>query len=709
MNLRLPYCIIISLILVVGILGNLFIWKSQAIGLTFGPAYLLFFGFMLGFILYRSRPTIFKFIYGELYLLAGLSFWGVLLYYFYQLNSLAIAILVVFIPLILLPFLKYGNHLQTSHDFNPVQINPHILRTTLLVAAFIFLTIINFNYLLNAGTVEAIRTPWKIVPPQFFITYFASSAILLYFIVKSQKEGLNLFLISVHVFLSVSLVLFIYRVGYGFDPFIHQATEKAIAADGFILPKPFYYLGQYSLVVFLSKISLLPVAWIDRLLLPISFSLFLPATIYYSLKPFVEKNLTPGASLLPLLAFILPFGAFIATNPQGLANLFLLITIFFGILALRREFPVFDLWFLSFATLFIHPLAGLPSLIFVFIVTIFIFLKKQEGIFEFLRHLVFIGSFILTSIAIPLLFLLAILFFQGPTTIFSFRSIENSANLLGALGWSGPVWINHFQPLLDIIYTYGKNIAFLILGAGLTGYFLIRKTLPNSVVFIMVFLALIINYILIKLFVDFPALIKYEQNIFPERILEISFYFLIPLFLLALHHFFAKLEAQKKSLKLFFFLLFPLLLTFSLYFSYPKDDGEDYQIDRGYSVSASDIYAVGQIERDAAGADYIVLANQSVSAAAVREFGFLRYYGPHFYYPIPTGDPLYQIYLEMVYKAPTRATVVKASNLTGVRLVYFVLNNYWTDSEKISQAAKAEANKEININNGKILIYKYQL
>jgi hypothetical protein len=269
--------------------------------------------------------------------------------------------------------------------------------------------------------------------------------------------------------------------------------------------------------------------------------------------------------------------------------------------------------------------------------------------------------------------------------------------------------VNHFQPLLDIIYTYGKNIPFLILGFGLAGYFLIKKHLPQAIIFMTVFSALIINYILIKLFIDFPALIKYEQNIFPERILEISFYFLLPLFLFALYQFFAKLETQKKSLKIFFFMLFPLLLTFSLYYSYPKDDGEDYQIDRGYSVSASDIYAVQQIEKDASGADYIVLANQSVSAAAVREFGFNRYYGPHFYYPIPTGDPLYQSYLKMVYEAPTRATVTEASNLTGVRLVYFVLNKYWTDSEKISEEAKIEADKEISIDNGKILIFKYQL
>jgi hypothetical protein len=709
MNLRLPYYIIISLILVVGLVGNLFVWENRLIGLTFGPAYLAFCALMLGFVLFKYRPTIFKILYGALFLLAGISFFGALIYYFYKLSDFAIAALIILIPLLILPFLKYGNHPEAKQDFNPVQVNPHLLRTTLLVALFIFLEIINLRSLLGAGTVEAIRTPWKILPFNFFLNYFAASLILLWFILKSQKEGLNLVLTSVHTFLTVSLVLFIYKIGYGFDPFIHQATEKVIASQGFILPKPFYYLGQYSLVVFLSKISFLLVERIDKLLLPLLFSLTLPTTIYFSLKPFTGKNQTPGASLLSLLVLILPFTTFIATTPQGLANFILLIIIFLGLLVLRREFPIFYLWFLAFVALLIHPLAGLPALIFVFFLTLFRFLKKQEGIFEFIHHLVFLAAFAFGAVAISLLFLFVILFFRGPATIFSLGTIENSKNILETLGWHWPIWVNHFRPLYDLIYTYGKNIPFILLAVGLAGYGLLKKQLPSSIIYVMAFLAMIINYILMKLFIDFPALIKYEQGIFPQRILEISFYFLIPLFLFALYKFFEKLEtAGGQTIKFFFIVFFAMLLTFSLYYSYPKDDGEDYQIDRGYSVSATDISAVHAIDQDAADVDYIVLANQSVSAAAVREFGFAKYYGPHFYYPIPTGDPLYQYYLKMVYGAPSRATVTEAANLTGVNLVYFVLNNYWTDADKIVEAAKPTANNIIEIDGGKIWIFKYQ-
>ncbi|MBU1146642.1 hypothetical protein KKD80_03805 [Patescibacteria group bacterium] len=710
MTLRLPYCIIISLILIVGLLGNFFLWESPLIGLTFGPAYLIFYGFLLGFILFRGRPDLFKFIYGLLFFIAGLSLFGALIYFFYKLNPLALGTLVLLPPFVLLPFLRFGNHPESEKHFNPLQINPHILRTTLLLAAFIFLTVLNVRYLLAGGTVEAIRSPWKILPFDFFLTYFAATLVLLYFVLKSQKEGLNLILISAHTFVTVALALFVYRIGYGFDPFIHQATEKIILTQGFILPKPFYYLGQYSLVVFLAKIFHTSVVWVDRLLLPTLISVFLPATIYFSLRPFTERNKTPGASLAALFIFLLPFTSFLVTTPQGLANFFLLIIIFFGILVLRREFSLAALWFLGFVTLLTHPLAGIPALIFLLLLTVFTFFKKQQGIFEFVRHVVFIMSTILAAVAIPLVFLATLFLLRGPASIISLKTIAGAGNLLGALGWSMSIWVNHFRPLYDLVYTYGEIIPFILLAVGLAGYSLFKKTLPTVLVYLTAFSALITNYALLKLFVDFPSLIKYEQGIYPGRVLEISFYFLIPLFLFALYKFFEKLmEGKSRGLKFFFILIFSVFLTFSLYYSYPKDDGEDYPIDRGYSVSIFDLNTVHKIDEDAAGADYVVLANQSVSAAAIREFGFNKYYGPYFYYPIPTGDPLYQYYLDMVYQTPSRATVAEAANLTGAKTVYFVLNKYWTDSDKILESARPTADETIEIGNGKIWIFKYQL
>jgi len=120
-----------------------------------------------------------------------------------------------------------------------------------------------------------------------------------------------------------------------------------------------------------------------------------------------------------------------------------------------------------------------------------------------------------------------------------------------------------------------------------------------------------------------------------------------------------------------------------------------------------------------ADSDYIVLANQQVSAAALREFGFKKYYKIQneidnrqstidiFYYPIPTGGRLYQYYLDMVYKKPAKETMAEVMDFAGVRQSYFVLNKYWWAFPKILAEAKLEADSWTEIGQGEIYIFKY--
>ena len=149
------------------------------------------------------------------------------------------------------------------------------------------------------------------------------------------------------------------------------------------------------------------------------------------------------------------------------------------------------------------------------------------------------------------------------------------------------------------------------------------------------------------------------------------------------------------------------VLSAALYLTYPRHD--NYFNSRGYSVSSSDIKAVDWINADAK-ADYIVLANQQVGAAALSRFGFKKYYGAGqiFYYPIPTSSPLYQYYLDMVYKKPSRETMFKAMDLTGVNLGYFVLNKYWWAFPKILDEAKFRASSWQIIDNGQVYVFKYE-
>jgi hypothetical protein len=95
----------------------------------------------------------------------------------------------------------------------------------------------------------------------------------------------------------------------------------------------------------------------------------------------------------------------------------------------------------------------------------------------------------------------------------------------------------------------------------------------------------------------------------------------------------------------------------------------------------------------------VVLANQAISAAAVREFGFRQYFqsqdadrpGEHFYYPIPTGQPLYQDFLAMNELDGARGQAEKTMRFADVDTVYYVVTNYWWQAQGKIVNAKREA------------------
>jgi hypothetical protein len=152
------------------------------------------------------------------------------------------------------------------------------------------------------------------------------------------------------------------------------------------------------------------------------------------------------------------------------------------------------------------------------------------------------------------------------------------------------------------------------------------------------------------------------------------------------------------------------------YGAYPRDDA--YLKGHGYNVSSADIEAVNDIEADAHGDAYIVLANQSVSAAAISTIGF-RYYGPQFFYPIPTGGDLYQDFLNMddapsEPQAESAIQTVEDECLAAggcqsglIDHLYFVVDNYWWNAGSIDAQAKAIANKEIDVQNGAVEIFRF--
>ena len=224
-------------------------------------------------------------------------------------------------------------------------------------------------------------------------------------------------------------------------------------------------------------------------------------------------------------------------------------------------------------------------------------------------------------------------------------------------------------------------------------------------------LGALVSYALLKTGLVYPFLVESERGNYAARLLDVAGIFLLPLALAAWQHWLERVNAARPMARLLTTVVLTVAITSSLYFSYPRVD--PYHLDRGYNVTASDLAAVRYI-RDHARGRYLVLANQMTAAAAVREYGFARYYPAAdgsgrqiFYYPIPTGGPLYRYFLAMVNTAPSRANAMAAAALVDVPTVYFVLPRYWHDAERLAQAARQEADETVVLDNGKITVFKY--
>lgn len=624
---------------------------------------------------------------------------GAIIYRLFRLDYFFIIIILILAILFFLIILYLLNKYNTGLNNFTIRIKKDkktksIKTDYIFSAVYVLFLVICLFILFKHTSDQALISPWQKVPPYFFLFYFLASFCLSLAIFK--KKPLAKLLLFLHYFLSFAVAVIVYKIGYGFDPFIHQATEKLISASGAVAPKPYYYLGQYALIVMIHKLAFIPIVYLDKLLVPVIAALTLPLALIPVLTKWLENKISALFTVLMLL--ILPFSFFIVTTPQNLAYLFLILALIYG-LNCKNYLDLINIILLSLAAFAVHPLAGIPTILFALLLTVYC--SDNEKYKNHLYRLIFLFMII----ALPLAFLFIS---QGDNSLNATTEQTNTA-----LAWPRLIFPNQENAILNTAYLFIFNfkiIYFLLILAGLR--IMLKHKQECRILFLYLFsgLACLASYLLCAR-LSFGFLIAYERGDYSGRILTIAFLFFLPLAILALYGFFLKLSGQNKIIKLIFIVFFSSLLTISLYGSYPRFD--NYHNSHGYSVSQNDITAVNWIAADAQ-SDYIVLANQQVSAAALREFGFKKYYQAKtgnneqiFYYPIPTGGSLYQHYLDMVYAAPKRETVKAALALTGAETGYFVLNKYWWAFPKILAEAKLEADSWVEIGGGEIVIFKY--
>jgi len=622
--------------------------------------------------------------------LSLIMIWGGLVYYFYSLNWLGITIILL---LSLGSFYIRAKYWQTKEiEIDKIKVIPqkNWLHLVWPIAIYILLIARSFFILIKSSSSSALISPWLVIPTNFFLVYIIATAWLLFVLNRKLQPSVKLWLLRIHYFLAFSIAFIIYQIGYGFDPFIHQATMELIDKQGYVLPKPLYYLGQYSLVVIFHKLSGISIYLLNKLLVPLLAALFLPGAIFSFIK---EKGESKRAMMVILALLALPLNLFILSTPQNLTYLWLLLIIFYSISKHLSYLPLI----LGLATLSIHPLSGLPALFFIAWLEL---LKKKDKLktiwYRLINTMLWLGA----TLSLPLSFTIVSgqswqdlsLSFSGLLSIFTFS--HTSTNL------------SNFT--LNFLYLLANNWLLIFIIFSLLGFIIwFKQNKDQAYLFIKMISALFVGFLL-SASLTFTFLIDYERDDYISRLPVLIGLFALPALVIAIDYLITKLWRQSKTALIGAWILITILIGTSLYLSYPRLDA--YVNSRGYSVSEADLLAVRSIDKQTK-EPYIVLANQQTSVASLKELGFNHYFkvGSEqiFFYPIPTGGKLYQYYLEMVNNNPDRKTMVEAMNLVGVKESYFVVSKYWWLSNRIIAEAKINADTYWKINDGDIYVFKF--
>lgn len=611
--------------------------------------------------------------------------WGALIYYLYRLNWLGVSLIIVLSALsfyIKEKLVKNKEEITKNEESSPIVIWP-IFIYGLLFSSSLFL-------LITATSSAALISPWTVIPSGFFWLYGTLTAWLFFVLTRNLSTPIKLWLIRFHYFLALGIAIIIYKIGYGFDPFIHQATMELIDKKGYVDPKPLYYLGQYSFIVIVHKLSGLSIYLLNKIIVPVFAALFIPGAIFSFLK---NRGEIKKAPLIILSLLALPFNIFILSTPQNLTYLWLLLIIFYSLSKKSGYLPEI----LALATLAIHPLSGLPALFFVVWNRLYQNKNLLKSIWwKTLNLLLWLG----TALSLPLSFTVV--------TKQSWQDLAISLSGLTKIITINRAGTNLSNFILNFPYLIKNSWPLIFIFLALYGFIVWFKQNKNEAKLLIKTISALFIGFLLSASLSFSFLIDYEQNDYTSRLLVIICLFSLPATIISLKELANKIYHQEKIIIISALITITLFFVSALYLSYPRLDA--YFNSRGYSVSEADLQAVNSIAKQT-NQPYIVLANQQTSVASLKELGFDHYFKINnesiFFYPIPTGGKLYQYYLKMVNNDPSRETMKEAMVLVNVKESYFVVSKYWWLSSRIIDEAKINADTYWKINDGEIYIFRF--
>jgi hypothetical protein len=202
----------------------------------------------------------------------------------------------------------------------------------------------------------------------------------------------------------------------------------------------------------------------------------------------------------------------------------------------------------------------------------------------------------------------------------------------------------------------------------------------------------------------FKDIISHEQSEFALRILTVLYLMPLPIFAVQF-----SLWSKKSWIQISLAVLVIIMTIHAWYFSYPQ-----YNLKYPYispSVSMADVTAVHMIDEVANGQEYLVLSNQMTSASAIQEFHFANYIDIDgekvLWYAIPTGGKLYEYYSKAIYNGPYRELFDELQAKTGVKMIFFVVQDYWKWYDGFVEELKNSSDTQFEVHDGDITIYQF--
>jgi len=659
---------LIGFIVFAAVAANILWFQNFYFGAFIDTTYFALFSFFLGRHFFKKLEQPYQSALGALLLLAIYSISGGILFYTYELSqAVIVGLLTVISILILIP----TKDLKTQWPLIAITKDDLLIYLHFtyyfLVAALLFLLFKNSND-------NYINSVWTQLPPKFLILYVFAlvTLILLNFRNKSKWQYLN---IGIFFFLTLNIANFVYSLGFGFDGFVHRATEKLLIESGTISPKPPYYIGYYVLVVIINKISRISLFWIDSLITSLTAFIILPPLVGYGIEKYFKLEPHRIYNYL-LLILALPCTLLVQSTPLAL-GLLLTITGSFLALAYHRDksIPLWFLFLILIATLSIHAFAAIPLLILLG----FILIQK-------------ISPVSLKIIATIIWLLTSALAYSAAFIAANGISINKVTIAYHAFDWKifylYP-YTKQYNYFLDLAYLIGNSILpIAILSAFTFALYCWRTKKQRAVLaFSLTVLALTTNAVILKSFISFESLTGAESNDFIQRILLILPYFTLPCVI-------ALINTVKTSEVWNRIFAGTMLITFILsatYLSFPRYD--DYQNSNFINTTVTDYQAVRLAVSEK---PYLVLASQATSAAALHLNGFnhnltLTTGEVVYYYPLPTGGILYPYYLEILHSKNPRDVAEEVKKLTSVEDIFVIVTDAWRNFEEITSRLQTSA------------------